>query len=367
MELGVFLPGHWFDLSRAPGQLYAELIEQAVLAETLGFHTAWLAEHHFNNYVAQPGPLQLAAIIADRTSKIRIGVAVVVAPFHHPLRLAGELAQLDVLANGRLDVAIGRGAFPWEAQQMGIHQSDDENRATCKEHLLVMAKTLRSRMRSVDHEGSHWSFSNVTIIPPTATSSSPRFWVAAQSPDSVPWAVAACLDAGLPPVIFCSLLRRPFTLVTEMRDAISAVVARRAWSERPQLGINHMVHVAPSAGQARAEAVAALRPLNRAIYNLRAAGAGSVQFIRDGLATVTPLPREPSDDELLANTMIGDAAFALEQVARFERHGVNHLSLHFNFGQPHEVVVRSMRMFAQAIGQRHGPAEPSAQCRTGGN
>ena len=225
MEFSIFVPGHWFDLSTPPKRLYHELLEQGELAEELGFDSVWLAEHHFNNYVAQPGPFQLAAMLGERTKTVNIGIAVVVLTFHHPLRLAGELAQLDVLLDGRLEAALGRGAFPWEAHQMGIVQTQAESREYCREHIKVMATTLRSRGAAIDYEGERWSFSNLTIIPPTATDASPRFWVAAQRPDSVEWAVSSALEAGLPPIVFCSQLRRPFSLIEGMAAAFKESIA----------------------------------------------------------------------------------------------------------------------------------------------
>lgn len=354
MDFSVFLPGHWFDQSKPPEQLYRELILEAQLAEELDFRAVWLAEHHFNNYVAQPGPLQLAAMIADRTERLHIGIAVLVVTFHHPLRLAGELAQLDVLAKGRLEVAIGRGAFPWEAQQMGIHQTDQENRDYCKEHLLVLAKTLRARMQAVDHEGSHWKFSNVTIIPPTATSSSPRFWVAAQQPGSVPWAVACCLDAGLTPMIFCSQLRRPFALVRQMLDALKESLADAKQTSGvgnggARIALNQMMHLAPSVDQARKEATAALYPLNRGIHNMVAAAGDARQYIRNGIVTEESSRCDPTEDELLDNVIIGDPETVVAQIHKYRECGVDDLSLHFNFGQPHELVTRSMRLFARSV------------------
>lgn len=354
MDFSVFLPGHWLDQSKPPEQLYRELILEAQLAEELGFRSVWLAEHHFNNYVAQPGPLQLAAMIADRTERIHIGIAVLVVTFHHPLRLAGELAQLDVLAKGRLEVAIGRGAFPWEAQQMGIHQEDQENREYCKEHLLVLAKTLRSRMQAVDHEGSYWKFANVTIIPPTATPSSPQFWVAAQRPDSVPWAVASCLDAGLSPMIFCSQLRRPFALVGQMLNVFKASLAegertRGVGSDGARFALNQMVHIAPSVDQARKEAAMALYPLSRGIHNMMAAVGDARRYIRNGIVTEESPRPDPTEDELLDNAIVGDPDTAVEHIRKYRECGVDDLSLHFSFGQPHEFVTRSMRLFSTSV------------------
>lgn len=105
MRFYLFLPGQWWDRSKPAARLYEEMVEQAVLAERLGYDGIWLAEQNLVSFLAAPDPLQLAAAIAQRTSAIRIGVAVFVLPFHHPLRLAGQIAQADQLCEGRVKLA----------------------------------------------------------------------------------------------------------------------------------------------------------------------------------------------------------------------------------------------------------------------
>jgi alkanesulfonate monooxygenase SsuD/methylene tetrahydromethanopterin reductase-like flavin-dependent oxidoreductase (luciferase family) len=237
---------------------------------------------------------------------------------------------------------------------MGIHKPDQENREYCKEHLLVLAKTLRSRLRAVDHDGSNWKFSNVTIIPPTATPSSPRFWVAAQRPDSVPWAVASCDDAGLPPMIFCSQLRRPFALVGQMLNEFRASLAegertRGVGTDGARFALNQMVHLAPSVDQARKEAATALYPLSRGIHNMMAAAGDARRYIRNGIVTEESPWRDPTEDELLDNVIVGDPDTAVEHIRKYRECGVDELSLHFNIGQSHELVTRSMKLFSTSV------------------
>src|SRR2546427_771310 len=88
--------------------VYADALEEARLADELGFEAIWLAEHHFSSYGICPSLAVLAAAIARETRRARIGTSVVVAPFAHPLRIAEEWAMVDILSGGRLEFEIGR-------------------------------------------------------------------------------------------------------------------------------------------------------------------------------------------------------------------------------------------------------------------
>ena len=93
-----------------PKQVYQDITEEFILGEELGFTSAWMAEHHFTRYGLGAAPNVLASNIVAKTSTIRIGSAVFVSPLHLPARLAEEIATLDVLSGGRIDVGFGRGA-----------------------------------------------------------------------------------------------------------------------------------------------------------------------------------------------------------------------------------------------------------------
>src|ERR671929_1108478 len=89
--------------------VYESDVEQMLAAEALGYHSVWIAEHHFNDYGLCPAPPVLAAFLAARTRALRLGMGVSLLPLHHPIDLAEQLAVLDVVSDGRLDVGIGRG------------------------------------------------------------------------------------------------------------------------------------------------------------------------------------------------------------------------------------------------------------------
>ena len=109
MKFATFTHLPWPEENR-PGDVYESHTQQVTLAEELGFHSAWIAEHHFTRYGLGFAPLVIAANIMARTSKIRIGTAVLVPSLHHLVRLAEEVPVLDVLSYGRIDVGFGRGA-----------------------------------------------------------------------------------------------------------------------------------------------------------------------------------------------------------------------------------------------------------------
>ncbi|PYN15887.1 MAG: LLM class flavin-dependent oxidoreductase, partial [Candidatus Rokuibacteriota bacterium] len=106
--------------ARSSQEIYARGVEIAQAAETLGFGNVWLAEHHFSTYGYLSRPTQLATYIAAKTKRIRVGTAVIVVPLHHPLVIAEEIATLDLLAGGRLDVGLGRGYQPYEFERFGL-------------------------------------------------------------------------------------------------------------------------------------------------------------------------------------------------------------------------------------------------------
>ena len=128
MEFGVFIPGHWIDHSKEAKQLYDEMLAEAMRADQLGFETVWLAEHYAIDYIAIPDPLQLATRIFEHTSRINVGVAVLILRNHHPIKLAAELSQIDVMFDGRFEAALGRGASGFELRQMQFDMEEAVSR-----------------------------------------------------------------------------------------------------------------------------------------------------------------------------------------------------------------------------------------------
>src|SRR3984957_12718977 len=111
MKFGYFTlsDNHYADNPRAPNQLVADIIDEALYAEQLGMHSVWIGEHHFSTLGVLSCPDLALAYIAARTERIRLAPAVTVPPLHHPIRVAEQWATLDLMSGGRGDFAGGRG------------------------------------------------------------------------------------------------------------------------------------------------------------------------------------------------------------------------------------------------------------------
>jgi alkanesulfonate monooxygenase SsuD/methylene tetrahydromethanopterin reductase-like flavin-dependent oxidoreductase (luciferase family) len=151
-------PAAWH---RPWADLYAETLEFATLTETLGFEGAWVPEHHAADDGYQPSPMVTLAALAARTTRIRIGPAVALAPLYHPVRFAEECAVLDILSNGRLDVAVAVGYRRREAEGYGV---DFTKRGTRTDEFLDIVLRLW-KGESVTFNGKHFQLKNAKITP----------------------------------------------------------------------------------------------------------------------------------------------------------------------------------------------------------
>ena len=142
-------------------EMLDNLRQQTVLAEELGFEAMWLGEHHFGPYGIGdlPNPILLGADLAARTSRIRIGQMANIAPWWHPIRLAEDLAILDNMTEGRIEVGFGRGIWPYEGPQFHANadpRKDAENRELFRETIEVVRKIWSDEYFS--HQGGNYGF-----------------------------------------------------------------------------------------------------------------------------------------------------------------------------------------------------------------
>jgi alkanesulfonate monooxygenase SsuD/methylene tetrahydromethanopterin reductase-like flavin-dependent oxidoreductase (luciferase family) len=341
MRFYLFLPGQWWDRSKPARRLYEEMVEQAVLAEQLGYDGIWLAEQNLVSFLAAPDPLQLAATIAQRTSRIRIGVAVFVLPFHHPLRLAGQIAQIDQLCDGRFDVACGRGASPYQMRQFQVEMTEEESRAFFAEHLRIMVEHWTERSAQA-HDGRFFSYPNATVLPPPLQTPHPPLWIAALSARSMRWAI----DLGFRSNLISSSFREPFAHVEGVYEAF-VLALRDAGRERSDalFGVNRMTCVG---AESDCRQVLRYVLMNHRIIDQQL---GAREHVREGDYVVDEAIREdePDLEEMYANIAYGTVAEVRAKLAPYAELGVDLFSAWHNIGQPHEQVCSSMEVFAREV------------------
>jgi len=249
--------------------VYDSALEQMLAAEPLGYHSVWIAEHHFADYGLCPAPPVLAAYLAARTRTLRLGMGVSLLPLHHPVDLAENLAVLDVVSGGRLDVGIGRGGTLQDYQTFQSDRADA--RARVEEGIALMQASWSGA--PFDFRGRFHSAERLHVRPRPAQQPHPPLFIAANSEDSV----RSAARLGLPTlssffVPVDELLRRQ-RLYRELAresgrgDMEIEVLEQRGWGMR-------VVHVAPTRREALAAVEAPFMGYQQKMAGLRSDSTG---------------------------------------------------------------------------------------------
>ena len=164
------------------GAGFREFVERNVEAESLGYHSTFLVEHHFTGFGQVSASLNLLTWIGSRTTTLRLGTAVMVLPWHNPVLLAEQIATLDLLSDGRVDAGIGKGYRQREFE--GFSVPIEESDARFVECLEVMMKAWTSDT-PWSHKGTYWQYGDIVVEPPSVQKPHPKLWMGAGSPRSI--------------------------------------------------------------------------------------------------------------------------------------------------------------------------------------
>lgn len=163
-------------------RLYANWMEQALAAEEAGYDTLWATEHHFRSFGGMlPNPQVLMAALAAKTSRIRFGTAVSILPLHHPLRIAEDMAMLDNISGGRIDVGVGRGMPHVEYD---IYGADWDHAQDWVEEEVAILRAAWTQPE-FSWQGKQYTYSKpVTVLPPVIQQPHPPLWMTANRDES---------------------------------------------------------------------------------------------------------------------------------------------------------------------------------------
>lgn len=200
---------------RSDRQVYEDLMADVRLAEELGFDVFFLAEHHFkSDFCMSPSPNVLLGAATAVTTRLKIGTAVSVLPLHHPTRLAEEVAELDLLSNGRFQWGIGRGFDSPESWGFGV--KGEETTARFREVHDAVLKAWATGDK--EYHGTFYDLPPGPIAPAITQRPHPPIWVSAQSPSSVRWSA----EHGYPAMQVLETVRRGRTQLELYKEAASA-------------------------------------------------------------------------------------------------------------------------------------------------
>jgi alkanesulfonate monooxygenase SsuD/methylene tetrahydromethanopterin reductase-like flavin-dependent oxidoreductase (luciferase family) len=324
--------------------VYDSAMEQMLAAEPLGYSSAWIAEHHFNDYGLCPAPAVLAAYVAARTRTLRLGMGVSLLPLHHPVDLAESLAVLDVVSGGRLDVGIGRGGTLQDYQTFQSDRADA--RARVEEGIALLQQSWGGA--PFDFRGRFHSAERLHVRPRPAQRPHPPLFIAANSEDSV----RSAARLGLPTLssffVPVEELQRRHRLYREVAreagrsEAEIDDLEQRSWGMR-------VVHVAPSREEALEATEAPFMGYQRKMAVLRSDSTGGTvpnSFDR------SLLKLRPFRDYLATDwTVIGTADEVRDGVQYFvEATGYRRVLLLMALpGLATDLALRSMRLFAEHV------------------
>ncbi len=181
MKFGVLQFFSWKNRAASFTDIYASALDRIHVMDETGYDAVWLAEHHFSDYSVCPSVHMMGTWVATQTKRLRIGTAVSLAAFYHPLRLAEEVALLDVLSGGRVNWGAGRGFDTTEFAAFGV--DPEESYARYRENVdIVLAAWTNERL---SYSGTYYSVEDVEVLPKPLQDPHPPVWLAATSPGAV--------------------------------------------------------------------------------------------------------------------------------------------------------------------------------------
>jgi alkanesulfonate monooxygenase SsuD/methylene tetrahydromethanopterin reductase-like flavin-dependent oxidoreductase (luciferase family) len=340
MKFGYFTlsDNHYADNPRTPNQLVADITAEALYADELGMHSAWIGEHHFNSLGVLSCPDLVLAYIAARTKNIRLAPAVTVLPLHHPIRVAEQWASLDLLSNGRVDFAAGRGYD--RREYLPFHVSFEDNQSIFDEG-LELVRALWAADERMTYKGKHYSFADVRITPKPVQQPIPTY-VASFSKPSIE--LAARLGCGLVVAPFAAAMS--FGGLKQVADLYHESCAR--FGTKPgRLMCSYFTHFADDKAAEDAQRARQIRYYKECVIPAFPGDPKTAPpSYRYFIDMVERLQKVKPEDLTENSVLIGSSARMTDTLKKVEAAGFSEVILYFNVGlKPHPQVKDEMARF----------------------
>ena len=344
MQFGYFTlsDNHYLNNSRGANEFIANIVDQAVYAEQVGLNSAWVGEHHFSTLGVLSCPDLVLANVAARTGRIRLAPAVCVLPLHHPIRVAEQWATLDLLSNGRVDFAAGRGYD--RREYAPFHVSFENNQAIFEEG-MELVRRLWSVDGPVSHHGAHYQFENVSITPKPIQRPIPAY-VASFSKPSIE--LAGKLGCGLIVAPFAAAM----TLggLQDVARLYREICARH--NQPPaRLMCSYFIHFADNPREEDAARARQIRYYQECVLAAFPSDPANVPPSYRYFIEIVQRLKNVRPADLTENSgLIGSPAQIIETLKKVEAAGFDEVILYFNVGlKPHSQVKDEMARFMSDV------------------
>ena len=314
-------------------RVYGDMLDQAVLADQLGFDAVSITEHHLMNCLMMPAPLQFAVKIASMTKRIQIMTSIVVLPLHDMRVYAGEVVCADIFTEGRLLLGVGRGAFEYEMERFGVPMA--ETQARFNESLDVLQALLSEE--EVSWDGEYYKFESLTIMPRPVRHGGPPMMMAVMNPEGI----YHCTKRGFH--IQTTPLSGNHQLLLDQVSAFNRAKDEMAAKEgEVTLTLSRVAHMASNSAEKQRKIEAAHRYYGR--FDNVFTGPGIVEG-----GMIKPIPCKTPIEELGESLLIGTPQEMIDKLAPYAELGIDRVILNPNFGLDANETLDAIAAFAEDV------------------
>ncbi len=321
-------------------QMYEEFIALCKIADEGGMHAVWTGEHHGMNFTIAPNPFISLVDVARQTKNVRLGTGTVIAPFWHPIRLAGEAAMTDIITDGRLDIGIARGAYSYEYERLMPGMDAWEAGQRMRELVPAVKELWRG---DYAHEGEFHQFPKTTSSPQPIQAGGPPMWIAARDPSSHEFAVEQGCNVQVTP------LWNGEGEIADLMGKFNDACAKYPEQPRPKIMLLLHTYVADSEADAKQGAV----ELNQFycyfgawFMNKRDVNQGQIATLSEEEIAAHPMY---SPEGMERDLVIGTPDKVIERLKVYETLGYDEYSFWIDSSMPFERKKASLERFINEV------------------
>ncbi len=339
MKFSLFAHMERLDTTQNQAQLYQDFLELCTLADEGGMRAIWTGEHHGMEFTIAPNPFITIADVARHTNNVKLGTGTIVAPFWHPIRLAGEAAMTDLVTDGRLELGIARGAYSYEYERMSPGLDAWQAGQMMRESVPLIRQLWQG---DCQHEGEFYQFPATTSAPKPLQSGGPPIWIAARDPNSHEFAVHNGFNVQVTPL--WQGYDEIATLMERFNDACSSYNGAR-----PKVMLLHHTYVGKDTHDVSRAAVELSRFYNYFgawFQNKRPVSQGHIQPLTEQELSANKLM---TPENMQRDLTMGTAAQVIDQIKRYEDLGYDEYSFWIDSGMSFERKKQSLRRFINEV------------------
>ncbi|MDC0641233.1 LLM class flavin-dependent oxidoreductase [Porticoccaceae bacterium] len=340
MKFSLFVHMERTSTAQSQKQLYDELVGLCEIADRGGMHAIWTGEHHGMNFTIAPNPFLNLVDLARRTKNVRLGTGTVIAPFWHPIKLAGEAAMTDLLTDGRLELGVARGAYSYEYERL-LPGLDADSAGQRMRELVPAVKKLWEG--DYAHSGEFYQFPETTSSPQPLQQPHPPIWVAARDPNSHAFAIANGCN------VQCTPLSQSDAEVESLMATFNQACAENPTQPRPKIMLLRHTYVADS----EADASLAAKEISKFycyfgswFNNKRPVSQGLIKELSDEeMADMNMF----SPENMRTNNVIGEPDEVISRIKHYEQLGYDEFAMWIDSGMSFERKKASLERFIDGV------------------